>query len=83
MKEYKFRAECNVDVERLKAVFDDAEIVYEMEVKQINDLPDVEIDLLTTNISLEDMHWYMGRVVDGHVMTETLALKENYTGERT
>ena len=33
-------------------------------------------------MSLEELRTNMGKVIDGHVMYQTVAIKDEYTGER-
>jgi hypothetical protein len=80
---YRFRAECRVDVDRLfrllGARFGKTTIV-NLDLDSVP-LPDVEVEL-ATGLSLEGLRDIMRRVVDGHVMVQTVAPRDEYTGER-
>lgn len=80
--EYKFRAECQTDAmkffELLPSALNTAKIdSLDGETK----FPDV-IVLFECNLSLEDIRNLMREVEDSHVMLQTVALADNYTGER-
>ncbi len=78
VKHYKFRAECETDVNRLrKRIGTKCHRI----IKDIGMFPDTEVDLYTT-MSLDDVRNEMRKIPDGHVMLQTIALAENYTGER-
>jgi hypothetical protein len=76
---YRFRAECQPEVDELRRLlggrFDKITIVNSAP------FPDVEVEL-ETDLSLEELRAVMRRVVDGHVMVQTLARRDEYTGER-
>lgn len=76
---YCFRAECQPDVDELRSLlggcFDKITIV------NSPPFPDVEVEL-ETELSLEELRAVMRRVVDGHVMGQTVASRDEYTGER-
>lgn len=76
---YRFRAECQADIDALKSLvgghFDKITII------NSPPFPDVEVEL-ETEFSLENLRAVMRRVVDGHVMVQTVALRDDYTGER-
>lgn len=76
---YRFRAECQRDVDELRRLlglkFDRITIV------NSPPFPDVEVEL-KVELSLEQLRDIMRRVVDGHVMVQTVALYDEYTGER-
>ena len=76
---YRFRAECQSDVDELRQLLG-------MQVKQITmtqepPFPDVEVEL-QTKLSLNKLREIMHQVADGQVMVETVAKKQDYTGER-
>ncbi len=83
MTDYKFRAECIADVEGLQRTLDKNRVPVQMEIEQIDpDLPDVEVYLKTSNVSISTMRYYMRLNRDSHVMVQTLAPADCYTGER-
>lgn len=76
---YRFRAECQVNVDELRRLLG-------MEIGRITMIqeppfPDVEVEL-ETKLTLKELRAAMLEVVDGHVMVETVATQEEYTGER-
>ena len=76
---YRFRAECQPDVDNLRSLlgghFDKITII------NSPPFPDVEVEL-ETDLLLEELRAVMRRVVDGHVMVQTVASRDEYTGER-
>lgn len=83
--EYRFRAECQFDAD----LFMHAISAYvDCRWTIIPDdsgyhLPDVEVQFrLTRAIRPRSLLWAANAVVDGHVMAQTLALAEHYTGKR-
>jgi hypothetical protein len=76
---YRFRAECQPDVDELLrllgAKFKKITIVISPPY------PDVEAEV-EIGLDLEELRDVMRRVVDGHVMVQTVARSEEYTGER-
>jgi hypothetical protein len=76
---YRFRAECQHDVDTLRCLL--GLKVDKITMSQEPPFPDVEVSLETA-LSLEELRDVMRRVVDGHVMVETVARGEAYTGER-
>jgi hypothetical protein len=76
---YRFRAECQPDVEELRKLL--GLNVVRITMTQEPPFPDVEVEL-ATRLSLEELRAAMLKVVDGHVMVETVANKGEYTGER-
>ena len=75
---FKFRAECETDVNKLRKIMGRR---CHKTVKEIGCFPDTEVDLYTT-MSLDDLRNEMRKITDGHVMLQTVALAEDYTGER-
>ncbi len=75
---YKLRAECRGDVGRLKRVLSANAVEWEI-VDRL--FPDVEVTF-TSLLSLGALRRACGDVVDGHVMAQTVALADEYTGER-
>jgi hypothetical protein len=76
---FKFRAECEIDVERLRRVLGNKvlRVVKTVEAP----FPDTVVEL-HANLSLEELRNAMRQVEDGHVMVQTVAPAEKYTGER-
>jgi len=78
---YKFRAECEADVDELIKLLGD-EWGYEIKVTQKNPLfPDVEVEIISP-LKIDEIQNLMRKVVDGHVMVQTIAPLDSYTGER-
>lgn len=83
VKTYNLRAECLADALRL--VQSIAPTIHEFGIARGDaDSPDVEVTLTvsSTTISLAKLRRACNRVVDGHVMAQTVRPAENYTGER-
>lgn len=77
MISYKLRAECTVDVSRfVEAVHPDT-----MTMKKHKLLPDCVVEF-TSQLSLSEIINLMSEIPDGHVMIETVATAQFYTGER-
>jgi len=79
MNIFKFRAECMSDVDIFRSDIKDKILKITMEI--FPPLPDVVVQI-ETNISLEKIKIIMSKIRDGHVMLETIARKEEYTGNR-
>ena len=80
---YKFRAEVMMDIEELLRLLPVGELIT-INVKVLSDgLPDREAIIELKTLSLSQIRGLMSKVKDGHVMLETVALKQNYTGKRT
>lgn len=75
---YRFRAECNHDVEELMKLIG-KKITSITRTRGV--LPDTYVEF-STYLSLTQIRNAMSKVVDGHVMLQTVALKDDYTGER-
>jgi len=75
---FKFRAECELDVNRLRKQMGTKCLKI---VKEIGQFPDTIVDLYTT-MSLDDLKSEIRSIEDGHVMLQTIALEQDYTGER-
>ena len=75
---FKFRAECETDVNRLRKRMGTKCLKIVMEIGQF---PDTLVDLYTT-MSLEELRNEIRSIEDGHVMLQTIALEKDYTGER-
>lgn len=82
MTEYRFRAECIVDVESLQQVLAAEKVSFKMKIERDSVFPDAEVWIKAPTASIDSLRGYMRRVVDGHVMVQTLALADDYTGER-
>ena len=79
IKHYKFRAECEHDVDELRKRLGMKCCKIVKTIKYY--FPDVVVDLYTT-LSLQGIKDEIREIEDGHVMIETVALAEEYTGER-
>lgn len=80
IKHYKFRAECEHDANKLRKRLGMKCFKIVKTIKYY--FPDAVVDLYTT-LSLEEIRDVIREIPDGHVMLETVALTEEYTGERT
>jgi hypothetical protein len=79
MSIYRFRAECRLDVDELLCAI-------WRKVKHITStveypFPDVEVEI-EVDLSLDELRDAMRAVPDGHVMLESSATSDDYTGER-
>jgi hypothetical protein len=79
MNRYRFRAECQSDVNDLCRLLK-AE-PHTISTQLTAGFPDVEAELVI-GLSLEQLHELMRQVEDGHVMVQTVAPREAYTGKR-
>lgn len=80
---FTFRAECNGDIEALSHLIPEQRVV-ERKVETFDDgTPDRLCRLTLRGISLPALKRWMNMVRDGHVMVETVAPSDEYTGERT
>jgi len=78
---YKFRAECEADVDALIRRLP-KNLSHSIKVKCIQaPFPDVEVDLFIA-LPIKMVRETICRIVDGHVMLETLAIHTKYTGNR-
>ncbi len=77
MNTYKFRAECVYDVYQFTRLGHAENVMLALH----NTLPDVEVTF-ETKMNLRNVKRLLAKVVDGHVMLETVAPVELYTGER-
>jgi len=78
---HKFRAECEADVDELIKLLP-KEYSHTVKVMRPNPIfPDVVVDIITplTATELENL---MRQVTDGHVMLQTVAPLDHYTGDR-
>jgi hypothetical protein len=79
---YRFRAECQADVDRFEAKL--ATHGCHVEGWTLVSLPHGETAVdFSTDAPLEALRTILATVVDGHVMLETIAPADAYTGERT
>jgi hypothetical protein len=76
---YRFRAECQFDVDQLRQLL--GLQVERITMTQEPPFPDVEVEL-QTQLSLDAVKTIMLQVIDGQVMVETVANREDYTAER-
>lgn len=76
---FRFRAECEHDVDELRKILRNRV----RKILKINEspFPDMEVEIYA-NLSLEELRDAMRKVEDGHVMVQTVALQDKYTGER-
>lgn len=83
MPAYKLRAECAADVEALGERLREQGIrVTDWRVLPFDGRTDVELTF-ASDASLDALRRTAENVLDGHVMVETLATLDRYTGERT
>lgn len=76
---FSFRAECPADVSEFQAACATAGVTTSLTAKPDSEFPDVEIEL-EASVTLEVLRGVMRKVVDGHVMLQTLKacrLKDN------
>lgn len=82
----KFRAEAQIDIDRLFELIPDNFIVgkfVELDPLAVKfGTGDLNVTLAMTNFSLKKLRDLIATIPDGHIMYDTLALIENYTGER-
>ncbi|WP_334043641.1 hypothetical protein [Burkholderia ambifaria] len=71
MKDFSFRAECAVDVERFQRVCERHGLVTVWTLHPDQNGPDVEVELTSTS-SLKVLREAVREVIDGHVMLQTL-----------
>jgi hypothetical protein len=76
---YKFRAECEHDVNELRRIL---KYNFYSLTKIIHPyLPDTIVEI-ATSLTLQELQTIIREINEGRVMLQTIALKENYTGER-
>jgi hypothetical protein len=78
-RSYRFRAECQADVDKLRQILGTR--LDKITIVNSPPFPDVEVEV-EVDLSLEELQATMRRVVDGHVMVQTVARNNEYTGER-
>lgn len=76
---YRFRAECDDDVLALRKILRGKLLKIQQTVT--SPFPDVEVKIIT-KLTINEIKRAMEKVPDGHVMYETIALANEYTGER-
>ncbi|MBW4627667.1 MAG: CHAT domain-containing protein [Brasilonema octagenarum HA4186-MV1] len=76
---FRFRSECEHDVDELCEILGKRirKIIKRNEYR----LPDMEVEI-DVALSLKELRDAMRKVEDGHVMVQTVAPKDKYTGER-
>lgn len=79
MKKYKLRAECIQDA--LNAVNSLKTLLLNFTISNDGCFPDVEMEF-ETDLELDEIVMTLEEIEDGHVMAETVAQYEDYTGER-
>lgn len=83
MKTYKFRAECLVDVIKLRRIAQQSAysmpVFSTMKITYDDRFPDVEVTVKTNRPKC--LKCLMRKVPDSHVMIETFAKKSQYTGK--
>jgi hypothetical protein len=78
---FKFRAEGLCDVDELKKVLRKRGKGIRMTIDEEPPWIDVDVEMATTE-TLDMIKDAMRKVQDGHVMLQTIAPKNEYTGER-
>jgi hypothetical protein len=81
MTTYRFRAECLHDVTSFLANSIRKIGFQKYTFSQEGPFPDVEVEL-EADMGLEDLRMELRKIEDGHVMVQTINLKDQYTGER-
>lgn len=85
MHTLKFRAECLMDIVAFINIVQNTENYFV--IKQLgvieHPFPDAEIEFDTDMHRKQIISLLQECEIDSHVMVETLAVKEDYTGERT
>jgi len=83
MTDYKFRAECFLDVVNLltELLKIDGIVIGNVQISPDTTLPDCEVSL-QCSLSLDELKAITHNVDDGHVMRETMQTADCYTGER-
>ena len=80
---YKFRAECQPDIDALFELIPSENIVtWTVSPEFSAQYPDRVCEIELSGMMLEDLKRLMRKIPDGHVMLETVAELKNYTGER-
>lgn len=77
--DYKFRAECSVDIDLFVEKFKSHIITIDR--KSDPDFPDEDVEFSSLK-SLDEVRQVMKEIEDGHVMLESLNYADEYTGDR-
>jgi hypothetical protein len=77
---YKFLAECQVDVDRFKALLQGKYTTF-VATPGAQGLPDVECEFTSTE-ALQTLRALMRSISDGHLMLQSLNVASEYTGDR-
>lgn len=78
---FRFRAELYADIVALINIIPRRRLTG-MQWRAHDELPDVYASIETNRMDLDDLRDFMRQVIDGHTMVETVALADEYTGER-
>ena len=81
MNTYKLRAETVTDLLRLVVQMSEIRVGDMFVTMDKDGLPDCELEIVTW-YDLDRMRSYCREIPDGHIMLQTIRLKENYTGIR-
>lgn len=79
---YKFRAECNQDIEQFLNALPKNEILSHQTFPDLNGRPDVETIIDFASFNIDKIRDFMRLIPDGHIMVQTVALEKDYTGIR-
>jgi hypothetical protein len=81
---YKLRAECMIDIVRLieKIMPKKNKKVGYFKIIPDEHFPDCEL-VFTTTLTIHELRAEIRKIVDSHVMLQTLEFFANYTGNRT
>jgi len=79
---FKFRAECQPDVYALLPLVGKELVAFFMKPSDDGGFPDVDCVIAVRSLDLESLRNLIRRVVNGHVMLETIQPSHLYTGER-
>ncbi len=78
---HKFRAECEADVDELIKILPQ-DYSHTLKVMRADPIfPDVVVDIITP-LTVPQLESLMRQVTDGHVMLQTVAPLDYYTGDR-
>jgi hypothetical protein len=79
-KEYKLRAECRDDIKHFEGYAGNK--ISDIIIRHCDQhIPDHTI-VFKSKLSIDALHKIIRKVSDGHIMLQTLNLKEKYTGKR-
>ncbi len=81
MNTYKFRAECELDVKNFMALMPTSTILRIDPIDEDMELPDVEC-ILQTSMTIDRVRFIAFNAEDCHVIAQTIAPINEYTGER-